>query len=133
MKRETAVVLNLRAVFEKHSRRFFGEPPSNAKASAPLLAERIDTPLGAMIAVADDKGLRLLEFIDRRATERELSLLRKRFQEQMSSPAGIDTWKQSVGNWPIISRVKASNSMFHWRRLVRRFNCGLGKFCNLFP
>jgi AraC family transcriptional regulator of adaptative response/methylated-DNA-[protein]-cysteine methyltransferase len=31
-----------------------------------------------MIAVADDQGLRLLEFIDRRATERELSILRKR-------------------------------------------------------
>src|ERR1043165_7260497 len=39
--------------------RIFGEPPTNAKASAPLLAERIDTPLGAMIAVADDEGLRL--------------------------------------------------------------------------
>jgi AraC family transcriptional regulator of adaptative response/methylated-DNA-[protein]-cysteine methyltransferase len=60
--------------------RIFGEPPSNAKASAPLLAERIDTPLGPMIAVADDKGLRLLEFIDRRATERELSTLRKRLR-----------------------------------------------------
>jgi AraC family transcriptional regulator of adaptative response/methylated-DNA-[protein]-cysteine methyltransferase len=31
-----------------------------------------------MIAVADDEGLRLLEFVDRRATERELSILRKR-------------------------------------------------------
>jgi AraC family transcriptional regulator of adaptative response/methylated-DNA-[protein]-cysteine methyltransferase len=33
-----------------------------------------------MIAVADDEGLRLLEFIDRRATERELSILRKRLR-----------------------------------------------------
>jgi AraC family transcriptional regulator of adaptative response/methylated-DNA-[protein]-cysteine methyltransferase len=33
-----------------------------------------------MIAVADDQGLRLLEFIDRRATERELSILRKRLR-----------------------------------------------------
>jgi AraC family transcriptional regulator, regulatory protein of adaptative response / methylated-DNA-[protein]-cysteine methyltransferase len=56
----------------------FGEPPTNAKTRSPLFAERIDTPLGAMIAVADDEGLRLLEFIDRRATERELSILRKR-------------------------------------------------------
>src|SRR5512140_3616507 len=58
--------------------RTFGEPPTNAKTSAPLLAARIDTPLGPMIAVADDEGLRLLEFIDRRATEHELSILRKR-------------------------------------------------------
>src|SRR5207245_2246793 len=33
-----------------------------------------------MIAVADDEGLRLLEFVDRRAMERELSILRKRLR-----------------------------------------------------
>ena len=60
--------------------RVFGEPPTAAKARAPLFAQRIETPLGAMIAVADDEGLRLLEFIDRRATERELSILRKRLR-----------------------------------------------------
>src|SRR5215211_535948 len=58
--------------------KIFGESPTNARTHAPLLAERIDSPLGPMIAVADDQGLRLLEFIDRRATERELSILRKR-------------------------------------------------------
>src|SRR5215467_2583580 len=60
--------------------KIFGESPSNAKTRTPLFAERIDTPLGAMIAVADDEGLRLLEFIDRRATERELSILRNRLR-----------------------------------------------------
>ena len=64
--------------FREAFAKIFGEPPTNAKKRAPLFAERIDTPLGAMIAVADDEGLRLLEFIDRRATERELSILRKR-------------------------------------------------------
>ena len=39
-----------------------------------MFAERIETPLGAMLAVADDKGLRLLEFADRRALERELQM-----------------------------------------------------------
>jgi AraC family transcriptional regulator, regulatory protein of adaptative response / methylated-DNA-[protein]-cysteine methyltransferase len=69
--------------FREAFTRIFGEVPTRlrrAKASAPLLAERIETPLGAMIAVADDQGLRLVEFIDRRATERELSLLRKRLR-----------------------------------------------------
>ena len=33
-----------------------------------------------MIAVVDDESLRLLEFIDRRATERELSILRNRLR-----------------------------------------------------
>ena len=58
--------------------KIFGEPPTAAKTKPGLFAQRIDTPLGGMIAVADDEGLRLLEFIDRRATQRELSILRKR-------------------------------------------------------
>jgi len=58
----------------------FGEPPTTARTRSPLFAERMDTPLGAVIAVADDEGLRLLEFVDRRATERELSVLRKRLR-----------------------------------------------------
>jgi AraC family transcriptional regulator, regulatory protein of adaptative response / methylated-DNA-[protein]-cysteine methyltransferase len=66
--------------FREAFTKIFGEPLTNARARAPLLAERIDTPLGAMIAVADDEGLRLLEFIDRRATEHELSILRKRLR-----------------------------------------------------
>ena len=66
--------------FREAFTKIFGEPPTNAKTRAPLLAERIDTPLGAMIAVADDEGLRLLEFIDRRATQSELSILRKRLR-----------------------------------------------------
>ena len=58
--------------------RIFGEPPTNAKEQGGLFAERIETPLGAMLAIADDEGLRLLEFVDRRAMERELSILRTR-------------------------------------------------------
>ena len=49
--------------------RIFGEPPTMAKQQGGLFAERIETPLGAMLAVADDEGLRLLEFADRRALE----------------------------------------------------------------
>jgi len=60
--------------------KIFGETPTAAKTQAGLFAQRIDTPLGAMLAVADDKGLRLLEFVDRRAMERELSILRKRLR-----------------------------------------------------
>src|SRR5256714_2398378 len=66
--------------FREAFTKIFGEPPTNAKSRAPLFAQRIDTPLGAMIAVADDQGLRLLEVIDRRATEREMSAFRKRLQ-----------------------------------------------------
>src|SRR5881628_906164 len=66
--------------FREAFTRIFGEPPTTAKMRPCLFTERIETPLGAMVAVADDEGLRLLEFADRRATERELSILRKRFR-----------------------------------------------------
>jgi AraC family transcriptional regulator of adaptative response/methylated-DNA-[protein]-cysteine methyltransferase len=61
--------------------RIFGESPTAAKPEhGALLAERIETPLGSMLAIADDEGLRLLEFVDRRALERELSILRSRLK-----------------------------------------------------
>src|SRR5256714_13078234 len=64
--------------------RIFGDTPSAAKKQGGLFAERIETPLGAMLAIADDEGLRLLEFVDRRAMEREMeremTILRGRLQ-----------------------------------------------------
>src|SRR5678816_2454738 len=66
--------------FREAFTRIFGEPPTAAKAQGGLFAERVETPLGAMLAIADDQGLRLLEFVDRRAMERELSILRQRLR-----------------------------------------------------
>jgi len=66
--------------FREAFTRIFGDSPTAAKAQAGLFAERIETPLGAMLAVADDEGLRLLEFADRRAFEREISILRRRLR-----------------------------------------------------
>src|ERR1700745_1008213 len=47
--------------------RIFGEPPTAAKAQGGLFAERIETPLGAMLAIADAEWVRLLEFVAQRA------------------------------------------------------------------
>ena len=41
-----------------------------------LTAARLDTPLGPMLAVADERSLYLLEFTDRQGLERELEQLR---------------------------------------------------------
>src|SRR5438477_9982796 len=60
--------------------RIFGEPPTAAKAQGGLFAERIETPLGAMLAMADDEGLRLREFLGRRAVQRELCTSRQRLR-----------------------------------------------------
>src|SRR4051794_22595873 len=66
--------------FREAFTRIFGDAPTVASSRGCLFAERIDTPLGAMLAVADDSGLRLLEFTDRRALERELGILRQRLK-----------------------------------------------------
>ena len=45
--------------------KLFGRPPRDARDADGLFARRIETPLGAMLALADDEGLRLLDFLDR--------------------------------------------------------------------
>lgn len=47
--------------------RLFGHAPHQMRQGSDLLADWIDTPLGGMIAIADDQSLHLLEFIDRKA------------------------------------------------------------------
>jgi AraC family transcriptional regulator of adaptative response/methylated-DNA-[protein]-cysteine methyltransferase len=66
--------------FREAFTRIFGDSPTAAKAHPCMFAERLDTPLGAMLSVADDNGLRLLEFADRRALEAELAMLRQRLK-----------------------------------------------------
>ncbi|MDD2763823.1 MAG: methylated-DNA--[protein]-cysteine S-methyltransferase [Opitutaceae bacterium] len=61
-------------------RRVFGKPPRGARADDCLLARRLDTPLGKMLALADRQGLRLLEFVDRRGLENEIARLRRRLR-----------------------------------------------------
>ncbi|MFH2049601.1 MAG: trifunctional transcriptional activator/DNA repair protein Ada/methylated-DNA--[protein]-cysteine S-methyltransferase [bacterium] len=56
----------------------FGVPPVKSEGVECLFAKWIDTPLGAMVAIANKKGLYLLEFVDRRGLENEIITLRKR-------------------------------------------------------
>lgn len=66
--------------FREAFSRLFGRPPGSAVDVRSLTARWIDTPLGAMIGVAHDDGLCLLEFVDRRALERELEELCRHFR-----------------------------------------------------
>jgi AraC family transcriptional regulator of adaptative response/methylated-DNA-[protein]-cysteine methyltransferase len=59
-------------------RSVFGEPPARAGVVNCLLASWLETPLGPMLALADDRGLCMLEFVDRRGLEREIAELRRR-------------------------------------------------------
>lgn len=57
--------------------KIMGAAPTKTEAII-LKAAWIDTPLGPMVTIADDKGLYLLEFVDRRGLEREVERLRKK-------------------------------------------------------
>jgi AraC family transcriptional regulator of adaptative response/methylated-DNA-[protein]-cysteine methyltransferase len=57
----------------------FGCPPGRAKRVKCLVAGEIATPLRPMLAVASERGVCLLEFLDRRAIATALRDLRRRF------------------------------------------------------
>ncbi len=58
--------------------RIMGAAPIKQGKTNLLQASWLDTPLGPMIAIADEKVLYLLEFVDRRGLEREIERLRKK-------------------------------------------------------
>jgi len=58
--------------------RIMGAAPTKLGHSNILKASWLDTPLGPMIAISDEKVLYLLEFVDRRGLEREVERLRKK-------------------------------------------------------
>lgn len=58
--------------------KIMGVPPSKS-AQCVLKATWLDTKLGPMFAVADETGLYVLEFVDRRGLEREVEFLRKKY------------------------------------------------------
>lgn len=63
--------------------RLVGTAPSRAAHVGVLHARWLDTPLGAMLAVADDRGLHLVDFVDRRGLERALAVLQKRLKARV--------------------------------------------------
>ena len=66
------------SAFREAFTKMFGVPPSKAKESECLLARQFETPLGPMLALANDEGLQVLDFVDRRGLERRIRTLRAR-------------------------------------------------------
>jgi AraC family transcriptional regulator of adaptative response/methylated-DNA-[protein]-cysteine methyltransferase len=67
-----ASMSGFRAAFARQ----FATTPGKARGAIPLRHASIETPLGTMIAAAEDRGLVLLEFLDRPALPKELDELR---------------------------------------------------------
>lgn len=58
--------------------RIMGAAPTKLGSRNILKAAWLDTPLGPMLAIADEEALYLLEFVDRRGLEREIERLRRK-------------------------------------------------------
>ncbi|MCM2291977.1 trifunctional transcriptional activator/DNA repair protein Ada/methylated-DNA--[protein]-cysteine S-methyltransferase [Allorhizobium sp. BGMRC 0089] len=54
----------------------FGTAPARIGSDSLLKADWLDTPIGAMLAIADDHALHLLEFADRAALPKEIERIR---------------------------------------------------------
>src|SRR5437867_1524224 len=64
--------------FREAFAKLFGTAPSQSRNIDCLFAKWLETPLGPMLALANDDGLYLLEFVDRRGLQREVEVLRRR-------------------------------------------------------
>ncbi len=69
--------------FREAFTRIVGTAPSRARDVTVLHARWIETPLGSMLALADDRGLHLLDFVDRRGLERALAVLQRRLRARV--------------------------------------------------
>jgi AraC family transcriptional regulator of adaptative response/methylated-DNA-[protein]-cysteine methyltransferase len=58
--------------------RIMGAAPTKLKDTHILKASWLDTPLGPMLAIANEDALYLLEFVDRRGLEKEIEHLRRK-------------------------------------------------------
>jgi AraC family transcriptional regulator of adaptative response/methylated-DNA-[protein]-cysteine methyltransferase len=78
--------------------KIMGAAPTNFDQHHSILkASWLDTPLGPMLAIADEDALYLLEFVDRRGLEREVERLRKKTKSAIipgSTPAIVSIEKE---------------------------------------
>ncbi len=90
--------------------RLFGTAPRHGHTAAVLRGSWIESPLGAMLAIADDTALHLLEFVERRGLSKEIERLRKR-RAAVVVP----------GRTPPIDRIEAElDAYFSGRDLIFR-------------
>ena len=84
--------------FREAFNRIIGAPPSRPDSKV-LSAAWLDTPLGPMLAIADDAALVLLEFVDRRGLETELRRLREQASIVPGRTAPIDSIERELGEY----------------------------------
>jgi len=63
--------------FRSAFKKYFGNAPGQVPEKNPMYVNRISTPLGPMLICANDDGLHLLEFVDRRMLETQIKRVSK--------------------------------------------------------
>lgn len=77
--------------------RAFGQPPGRARATGKaIMMGVLESPLGPLLAGAEDSGVCLLEFFDRRMLETNLQTLRRRFAAALVP--GDHRWIQQLSS-----------------------------------
>jgi AraC family transcriptional regulator of adaptative response/methylated-DNA-[protein]-cysteine methyltransferase len=61
----------------------FGQPPGKARAADCIVSAWLTSPIGPLLAAATNEGLCLLEFTDRRAIEKQITVLRRRMDRSI--------------------------------------------------
>ncbi|MGY2048575.1 bifunctional transcriptional activator/DNA repair enzyme AdaA [Methylobacterium sp. JK268] len=88
--------------------RLLGRAPAALRRSARLRIDWIGTPLGPMVAVADETAIHLLEFIDRAALATELTSL-----------VAAATYGMQIGRWAVTDRLETELDCFFSGRDAR--------------
>jgi AraC family transcriptional regulator of adaptative response/methylated-DNA-[protein]-cysteine methyltransferase len=76
--------------------KIMGAAPSRLGQQNILTASWLDSPLGPILAIGDEKVLYLLEFVDRRGLEREIERMRKKFAIVPGVTPPIDSIRQEL-------------------------------------
>ncbi|RYG31500.1 MAG: methylated-DNA--[protein]-cysteine S-methyltransferase [Burkholderiales bacterium] len=65
--------------FREAFARQFGDAPNKSRSAKTFVMDWIDTPLGPMLAIADDTHLHMLEFVERKKLQEHVERYRKHF------------------------------------------------------
>jgi len=81
--------------------KLFGTAPSRSSGVHCLLSKWIESPLGAILALADDDGLYVFDWVDRRGLEREIVRLRAKtkFAIVPGSHKFLDQAEREIGEY----------------------------------
>ena len=115
--------------FREAFTRLVGASPSRAADVGVLHAKWLETPLGPMLALADDRGLHLLDFVDRRGLERALAMLQKRLSRPRAARRASATSRRSSASCASISPARGTCSTRRSCSPARRSRAACGRRC----